>query len=334
VPLKTTRSRRRLSAAIAVPLLALACWTASGPLRALPGQDFPDPSAIAANGTYYAFATNAGGLNVPARSATSVWSGVPLSWSAPVDAFPAANHPAWIQSCFPFGKNIWGPTVVAFGSLYYLYYSAAVQCDGSLFGEHAIGAAWSTSPLGPYQAIGNEPLHRDPWHRGAIDPEVFVDGDGTGYLIYSTDWGFGPSKVTQRSIEGRRMTTPSTLESVNTPGAFNVLLVANPGNWERGVTEAPSMVKHGTTYYLFYAGGFFDQSYATNFAICSSPLASCARLTGNPWMYDGWEGMNGPGGLDVLPVYVPSSGSTAYAGFFHEREGGVRELMFTVLSPW
>jgi arabinan endo-1,5-alpha-L-arabinosidase len=326
--------RRRLPLAIAVPLLALACWTASGPLRAIPGANWPDPSVHVWNGVYYTFATNTDGFDVPVRHSTGTWSGVPLGWSAPSEAFPWWNQPSWIVSCG--GKHMWGPNVVEISGAHYLYFSAAISCNGSGFGEHAIGVAVSyTGPMGPYNKIGDAPLHRDPWGRGAIDPEVFLDDDGTGYLLYSTDWGpLGPRPGVSRTIEGRRMASPWGLESVNTPGAWNVLLTANAGNWEGGVVEAPSMVKHNGTYYLFYSGGIFTNVYQTNFALCGTPLATCGRLTGNPWMFNGWEGMENPGGMDVVRLYVPSSGAWAYAALFHEKEPGRREMMFTVLSPW
>jgi hypothetical protein len=334
-----SRSRRVALVALALPLLALACWTASGPLRAIPGANWPDPAVHAWGGIYYTYATNTDGFHVPVRSSTGTWSGVPLGWSAPSEAFPASEHPAWITDCGS-GKHIWGPSVVRldtpYGAIHYLYYSATIRCDGSPFGEHAIGVAFSTTgPKGPFHKNGDTPLHRDPWGRGAIDPEAFIDDDGVWYLLYSTDWGpAGRRPGVKRTIEGRRMTGPVTLESVNNPGAWNVLLEARADNWERGTVEGPSMVKHDGVYYLFYAGGNFDADYATNFALCGSPLAGCGRLTENPWMYDGWEGMNNPGGLDVLRLYVPSSGQWAYAGLFHEDEGGRRELIFTVLSPW
>ena len=53
-------------------------------------------------------------------------------------------------------------------------------------------------------------------------------------------------------------------------------------SWEQDVIEAPSMVKMGGTYVLFYSGGFFGwppearlSPYAMGYATCASPTGPC-----------------------------------------------------------
>lgn len=71
----------------------------SGPLIA---TNFPDPSYIQVNGTYYAFSTNSGGSNVPIATSTDFqnWSVV-----SGADALPTTG--SWSD-----GTNVWAPMVV------------------------------------------------------------------------------------------------------------------------------------------------------------------------------------------------------------------------------
>ncbi|MCA9774566.1 MAG: family 43 glycosylhydrolase [Myxococcales bacterium] len=274
----------------ALGLLGGCYFSPSVPTRIQPGQNFPDPGILATTGGYYRYSTNAYGMNVPMSHATSPTG----AWSWPVDAFP--NPPSWVLG------HIWGPDVVKIDNYYYLYYSAAIAWDGSAFGEHAIGVARSTSPAGPFTAVGPQPLYRDPQHRGVIDPEVVGGLAGERYLLWSVDWGpggFGSS--VNRSIQSQRLASPTSRT-----GSIGTLLTANRNTWENGVVEAPTMVSAGGNFYLFYSGGLFSQNYATGYAYCGgSPLNACLRYPNDdtPVVFTGWNGLTNPGGVDMVPFY-------------------------------
>jgi len=125
-------------------------------------QDFPDPSVINAGGTYYAYATNTGGRNVPCARSSDL-----VSWTQLSDALPSL--PGWAS-----GGVTWAPVVHKFGSTYVLYFAAQQPSTG----HHAIGVATSSSPTGPFAASGT-PLVSQSSIGGDIDAGVFVDSTGS-----------------------------------------------------------------------------------------------------------------------------------------------------------
>jgi hypothetical protein len=291
---------------VMVSALAVGCWRADGVRPAGGASDFADPGLLFANGRYYRYATNGGGRNVPVQSAPYPTG----PWTTPVEAFP--HPPSWVKA----PGHFWGPDVQRIGNAYYLYYSAKIA-DGGKFGEHAIGVARSSSPTGPFQAIGPQPLYRDPSRRGVIDPEVVFDGTRQ-YLAWSTDWGpNGRGSGVLRTIRTGRMSTPTS-----TPTSVRTVLQAGAA-WELGTVEGPAFVRGGDgNWHLFYSGGDFDRAYGIGYALCGkTPATTCKRLSDEPVARSGWKGTFNPGGLDFIPGYG------FYIGMFHSGPLGARR-------PW
>src|SRR5260370_38188537 len=77
------------------------------------GRDFPDPFVLHVGDTYYAYATNAGGINVQTAVSRDL-----VHWTAGPDALPAL--PSWSSTGLT-----WAPTVLRRGDgTYLLYYTA------------------------------------------------------------------------------------------------------------------------------------------------------------------------------------------------------------------
>lgn len=83
--------------------LLLGGLVASQPTRAIDG-DFADPSVIKTDDGYYAFGTNANGVNVQVAKSSDFYSWELLSGS---DALPGP-FPSWIAS----NPLIWAPDVI------------------------------------------------------------------------------------------------------------------------------------------------------------------------------------------------------------------------------
>jgi hypothetical protein len=256
------------------------------------GNNFPDPGAISAGGTCYAFATNGNGRNVQAARSTDL-----VHWTTLPDALPAL--PSWAQA----GRT-WAPDVAATADgRYVLYYTAWSVATG----RQAIGAATAASPAGPFTPSGAAPLVSQFGQGGAIDPSVFTDASGAQYLLWKND-GNAVGQVTTVYIQ---RLSANGLALVGTPAA----LIRNDRPWEGSVVEAPTLVERGGKYYLFYsANNFANASYAVGYAVSDSllgpyvkpaaPLASTAGPVvgpggqeivlgpdGNTWMlYHSWEG--------------------------------------------
>jgi Glycosyl hydrolases family 43 len=77
------------------------------------------------------------------------------------------------------GKQMWAPDAVCVGEKYYLYFPAK---DNK--GVFRIGVATADSPYGPFKA---EPTYIAGSY--SIDPVVFVDDDGSAYMVFGGDWG-------------------------------------------------------------------------------------------------------------------------------------------------
>jgi len=116
-------------------------------------------------------------------------------WQPRGFAFPEGATPAWTAT----GRNVadfWAPEIARVGEEYWLCYSAR-QASGAL----AIGLARSTRPAGPWidngvplitgEAVDAATLSLDPAHlppiSGVIDSHIFVEPDGTPFLLWKED---------------------------------------------------------------------------------------------------------------------------------------------------
>jgi hypothetical protein len=295
--------KMRALAAVVLSVLVTGCWEPQAVQRTST-LNFPDAGLLADGGRLYRYATESAYwpgvfMNVPMEETSA---GTPFTgWSGLHDAMP--ERPPWSLG------YTWGPEVVRGGgnSGYFLYYAATEAWDGSPFGRHAIGVAWSGDPRGPFiHYLGCCKLVSD-W-RGAIDPEVVFSG-GRQYLLWSIDWGpQGRGSSVHRHIVAAPMIDPLR---VDFSGA-RVILAANRDDWEHGTVEAPSMIWGGDgRWHLFYSGGNFESDYAVGWATCgATPTDPCTKQ-GRVWA-TGSAGMVNPGGTDFIPWYY-----NLYLGIAH-----------------
>ncbi|MFB7597070.1 hypothetical protein [Streptomyces sp. NPDC056160] len=146
------RPRQRL-AALPVPALAVLAALAT-PAHSDPGftvavdQDFPDPSVATDGTTYFAYATTADGKTYATATAPSPDGPSALTGT---DAMP--NPPPWARA----QGDSWAPDVSPLGDGTWLMHFTAHDPSA---GHEGVGVA--TSPLGPYQPVGDQPLARPP----------------------------------------------------------------------------------------------------------------------------------------------------------------------------
>jgi beta-xylosidase len=284
--------------------------------------DFPDPSVIlVSSGTYWAYATGSAGRNLQVMSSTDLHG-----WSAPTDPLPVL--PGWAS-----GGRTWAPGVLARGSRYVMYYTVHdralnVQC---------ISVATSTTPAGPYTDSSSGPLICQPGNGGSIDPNPFVDPVTNNlFLLWkSDDNALGPGHPTH--IWGQQLANDGLALVAGT--SPSLLLTASPwwqGAWWQGsLIEGPTMVRSGSTYYLFYGANNFDTaSSGIGYATSRSLLGSYTnRSIFGPWLSSrgNAQGAQGP------TVFTDSSGATrmafaAWYGTVGYEHGGVRSLWVGTLG--
>lgn len=317
-----------------VPLARLG---ASGPLLLL-DADFPDPFVARFGGAFHAYATGVAGRHVQAIRSADL-----RRWSAPAEALPAANFPEWIDRAHP---QVWAPEVMHVGPRYVLYFNARHRTltrtetppEGPrVLQRHCLGAAISERPEGPFRGV-DPPLVCAEFASGTIDAHVFRDGpDGPLYLYYKEDSNCcGPGSaiwVQGLSPDGLAALGPPTrlVASNDSPGRED--------DWEWRVVEAPTMVRRGGRYHLFFTGNHFgNANYAVGVLDCASPRGPCADRGMNPILWSHAEtSLIGPGHQALL-----DSGGRSYA-FFHgwnrdpdrqRAEGPFKRCLYVAQIRW
>jgi len=304
---------RLLTACAIIALVAaLVAATAVSPIKPVLDRDFPDPAVLTVDDNYYAYSTASGYGNqfwhVPVQRAADLTG----DWTALGDALPVL--PPWSARDRNGDGNVTAPEVAPRGDGGYVLYFVAlaeaqhVQC---------IGTALASSPTGPFQPAPN-PLVCQPGPVDSIDPQAFTDSDGKRYLLYTS---------------GQRQAViwlqPVTPDGLGLAGPRVPLIQADRPE-EANIVEAPSLVKHGAEYVLFYSGNTFNSGgYFVNYAT--------ARNLSGPFVKHPGEFLN----RDSLGgAYTNPGGACAVVGgahddlVFHASAGPHRRAMFVAGLSW
>ncbi len=208
-----------------------------------------------------------------------------MDWNQEGRIFSSSSKEGWVRS------SLWQPQlVIGDDGLFYLYYCGQND-DRSL----RIGVAVSESITGPYKDALGRPLL--PYNIATIDPNLFVDEDGSKYLYFSRD-------CSENLVDGYHtsqlyciaMDSYTQIKEDNDP----TLLVTPDQDWELQNgdyrwNEGPDMIRKGDTYYLFYSGGFYgDATYSIGCATSDSPMGPFVKYENNPLIASTDE-VSGPG---------------------------------------
>lgn len=282
-----------------VPVIAIAAAFAVAPEgaavsapRLLINQDFPDPDVVKTAWGYFAFAT---GPRIRMASAAAPDG----PWRVAGDALGAV--PAWAKA----DGGFWAPDVTQLADgTFVLYFAAALTAGG----EMCLGAATAKKAEGPYTPAGDRPLVCEPGDHGDIDPQTFVDTDGSRFLLYKSD---GAATGPPSAIWAQKLQADGRTLS----GARIELLRADL-TAEMSVVEAPSVVKTASRYLLFYSADTFQSTgYHTDYASAPTLGGAFVKADGKFLSTDLLAGqVDAPGGADVLDDHI----------FFHGWLGGGR----------
>ena len=231
--------------------------------------DFPDPFVLAANGSLYAFGTNAtaGNIQVLRQNADG-------AWSTAGDAL--GPLPAWA------GKGrTWAPAVLSRNGGYILYYTVLEAFTG----RQCISRASASAITGPFVDTSTAPMECG--DGGAIDPEPVVGADGSLTLLWKHE---NPAAL---------LATPLSPDGLALAGPSHHLIGVSQ-SWEHGVVEAPSMVVDPSGTWLFFSGNDWNgRRYATGVARCYGPLGPCDNGSASPLLAS-HDALAGPGGASVF----------------------------------
>jgi len=234
-------------------------------------NDFPDPSVLFVGGTYHAYATSSGGLHVPMLRSLDM-----RSWYVVGDALPAL--PSWAAD-----HDVWAPSVVPLAGRYLLYY--AVPVAGS--DQQCISVASAASPDGPFADTSTQPLVCSTDFKVSIDPNLFVDPNGSVWLLWKTEPRSSHDHtriwVQQLSVDGTSL-----------QGGATELLTPSQ-SWEGSNVEAPALWMVNGSYVLMYsANAYYSSKYATGYALCLAVTGPCVKAKLPLLQSTDW--MRGPGG--------------------------------------
>ena len=276
---------------VLLPLL-LATLTAWGdcPRAAAVLQDEPqcrlvgqmnlaDPFIYLEGDTYYAFGTES-------NEGFRCYSSTDLEHWEQVSGKARDGFALHREDCFG-DRWFWAPEVYRLGGRYFLLYSA----------QERPCIAVADDIAGPYKPYGQGVMTDDP---NGIDNTLFIDEDGTVYM-YWVRWGLGKGNEIRVAVLSDDMTRVGE--------QTRCIWASEPWELVLGrVTEAPTVLRIGDTYYMTYsANDFRSQDYAIGLATAPSPLGPWTKYPGNPVL-------RRPGGLY----------GTGHSSIFRDKEGRLR----------
>jgi hypothetical protein len=254
-------------------------------------QNFPDPTVVRDGGTYWAYSTSTGGSLMPAMSSTDLVTWTPRPAYSPNqynadpyfnDSFPVP--PRWSRGgTSRANKAQWGPGVAKFGNGWVAFTSWEVGG-----GRRCISMATASSPAGPFTDNSDAPFQCDADPDGSIDPEPFIDTDGSAYLLWKSAGipGSTPTRLWSRRLspDGRSfafLSSPHLLLATD-PGTF-INGIPQEDTWEGHGIENPSMAHQSGSYWLTYsANEWRSGDYRTGQAVCDGPMGPCSRSARTP----------------------------------------------------
>ena len=272
------------------------------------GRDAPDPAVVHHGDLWALFSTQVGFLNIPVAVSDDL-----RRWSEPVDALP--QLPAWAE-----WGHTWAPGVLRRDDGFVLYFAARSPA----LGAQCIGAATAPTIEGPYTSPAPEPLVCQSNLGGSIDPQPFVDRDGTAYLLWKAD----ANAIGETSQLFAQRLRPDGLALAGNP----VALLRSDAGWEQPLIENPALLAIDGSYLLLYSGGWWESA---GYAVCHTPLGPCEKQTtqqpilagtGDQGSTGGASVIAGPGGDHWLAYHAWRSDAIGY------HNGGTRSLHFALLT--
>jgi beta-xylosidase len=215
---------------------------------------YADPDGVKFGESYWIYAT----LSIAFDNQTSFdafESQDLVTWTKHEGVFSADNS--------AFAKNwLWAPCTVERDGKYYFYYTANNPIDNE--GTAGVGVAVADSPGGPFLDLIDHPIV-DKHINGAdaMDPQVFIDDDGSYYLI----WGGTRSNIAPLNAD---------MASLGTwpDGSGPIEITPN-----EGYTEGSYMLKReGWYYYMWSEGGYGTPDYRVAYAMSQSITGPFDRI--------------------------------------------------------
>ena len=225
--LSTTGGPRAFWAWIPLALILASTALGQGPptyVNPVYAKDFPDPFVLAHQGRYYAYGTQTRGTGFQLLESSDLVQWTPRELDFPIP---------WARD------HYWAPEVFENRGRFIMTYSA-LDPDSK---KHHVAVATADRPTGPFahRAIL---VRGDDNQVGVIDAHIAVEA-GKPYLIYSEET---PRRIVARTLAADLLAVEGPVTEILKPGL----------DWERGVTEAPSILRRNRVVHLFYSAGPYE----------------------------------------------------------------------------
>ena len=186
------------------------------------------------------------------------------------------NGAPWTTTYTAGSQNLWAPDISYHNGRYYLYYSA------STFGSNRSAIFLATSTTGASGSWTNQGLvieSSSSNNYNAIDPNLLVDSQGQWWLTFGSFWS-GIKMIALDPATGKRSDT----------------VVRNAAGRNGGAIEAPTLVKHGSYYYLWVSFDLCCRGASSTYRI----LVGRSTSPTGPFVDRNGTAMTNGGGTQVL----------------------------------
>lgn len=206
-----------------------------------------DPFILVENDTYYLYGTRGADTWGKGYGFDVYVSRDLETFSDPIEVF-TPPHDFWSD------KNFWAPEVHKYHGKYYML--ASFIGDTRNRGTQILV---SESPLGPFVPHSNGPVTPAEWN--CLDGTLYVDADGTPYMIYCKEW-FQPQEAIVGEIHAIRLT-----DDLRAPVGEPIYLFSAdkkawiPKNPKRYVTDGPFVYKTESGKMLLLWSSFGEEGY-------------------------------------------------------------------------
>lgn len=184
---------------------------------------------------------------------------------------------------------------------YVMYYSGESKSDAP---HHCVGTAVADEPTGPY--VPNQtPLSCRLDQGGSIDAAGFLDKDGSRYVVFKVDGNSVGHGGDCNNGVAPLVSTPILLQKVQADGFTPIgdavqILDRNTNDGDGPLVEAPSLVLHDGTYFLFYSTHCYtDPKYDVRYATATSITGPYHKSNVELVKGGDYGGLISPGGATV-----------------------------------
>ena len=272
-----------------------------------------DPFVLVHDGLYYMYGTCA-----TAQKGYGCFVSPDLAhWAGPFNVFTASAD-------FDGTQDFWAPECHAYDGAFYLFATYRSRTTG----HRGVSVFRADDPLGPFTEITDG--HITPHDRDCIDGTLYVDDDGTPYMIFVQEWTSTDDGI------GRMAVAPMRRDLMCFTAPPQELFRADDPSWKpHKITDGPCVYKSRCGKLLMLWSNGSPEGYCVALA--------CAKTVTGKWrqqrarlyakdrrhVFDGGHGMlfRDLNGQLTLCIHTPNDGDVAPA---HAQFFPVRDLGFTL----